>query len=91
MAIDLTDTEMTEPARAIHGPAAWLCLAATPVFAVMALATAIGEASPAMALCGGTIAGQPIGGMALMYALMAVIHLAPWLRLVDRSAGGRRH
>lgn len=63
--------------------AGWLHLAAAPVFAAMALATAMsgGEAD---ILC--SAAGMsPLGGMVPMYLLMSVFHAAPWLRLVARG------
>jgi hypothetical protein len=57
-----------------------LSLAATPVFALMALVNCIGG-SPDM-LCVPSIASS-LNGMALMYALMAAVHLTPWLRLIS--------
>ncbi|WP_343716310.1 hypothetical protein [Inquilinus sp.] len=64
--------------------AGWLHLAAAPVFAAMALATAVsgGEAD---VLCT-AMGASPLAGMVPMYLLMAVFHAAPWLRLV----AGRR-
>ena len=58
----------------------WLSLAATPVFVGMALATRGGE-MPDMP----GMAASPLGGMALMYFLMAVFHAAPWLKLFARQ------
>ncbi len=59
-----------------------LRFAAAPVFAVMGLATALGGGDPSP-LCS---AAPPHGlnGMALMYALMSAVHLAPWLGRVAR-------
>ncbi len=59
-----------------------LALAASPVFALMALLTAhVG--GEAMAMC--PMAGaSPLGGMAMMYLLMSLFHAAPWVRLVTR-------
>jgi len=55
-----------------------LSLAAAPVFAVMALLTAV-SGSPDM-LCA---SGSPLTGMAAMYGLMSAFHLPPWLKLVS--------
>jgi hypothetical protein len=57
-----------------------VCLAATPAFAVMAVISGMGEGGPAHA----GHHGSPLDGMVLMYALMAVFHSAPWLRLGSR-------
>ena len=56
-----------------------LTLAASPVFAFMALLTVrIGDARDI--LCG-AVNGAPWNGMVAMYALMCVAHLPPWLRV----------
>ncbi|MDB5675922.1 MAG: hypothetical protein JWM65_2904 [Sphingomonas bacterium] len=68
------------------GVAAWLSLAATPVFATMALLTARLGPGPADLLCSAAHGGSPLGGMVPMYALMSVFHAAPWLRLVSARA-----
>ena len=59
--------------------AEWLSLAATPVFAAMALAASI-SGGPADALCSVSHEASPLSGMAAMYAMMAVFHLGPWLK-----------
>lgn len=64
------------------GVARWLSLAAAPVFAAMATATAIQEWQAGVVLCG-ALPASPLGGMAIMYALMAGLHLGPWLRLAS--------
>ena len=63
------------------GPGDWLGLAAAPVFAAMAVATAIAESGPGQVTCLGMSDGWPLSGMTLMYTLMSVFHLAPWIRL----------
>ena len=57
--------------------ASLLSLAATPSFAVLALFTA----NDTDILCGHA---SSLGGMSLMYGLMVVFHLPPWLRLLKR-------
>lgn len=54
----------------------FLGLAAAPTFATLALLNRSAGADP---LC--LHAAFPFGGMDLMYGLMAVFHLGPWLRL----------
>ncbi|WP_331371443.1 hypothetical protein [Sinorhizobium chiapasense] len=68
---------------AAHGAADWLCLAAAPTFAIMALLTT--SAGGADMICSTTQDGSPLSGMALMYLLMSAFHTAPWLRLVTSS------
>jgi hypothetical protein len=69
---------------AARGAADWLCLAATPTFALMALLTALGGGQHDM-LCADIRHASPLGGMASMYLLMSAFHAAPWLKLM----GGR--
>ena len=64
--------------------AGWLSLAAAPAFAIMALLTGLGAWGAPVALCSAAHDASPLSGMALMYVLMCVFHLAPWLRLIDR-------
>ena len=63
------------------GIADWLCLAAAPTFALMALLSCIQGGDAAM-LCMGANA-SPLTGMAAMYLLMSAFHLAPWLRVIS--------
>ena len=59
----------------------WLCLAATPTFAIMALLTALGGGEPDV-LCAAMQHASPLSGMTLMYLLMSALHAAPWLKLI---------
>jgi hypothetical protein len=63
--------------RASHG----LHLAAAPVFAAMALATAIAPGAPMDVLCSASH-GLTLGGMTVMYGLMSAFHAGPWLRML---------
>ena len=64
-------------------PATWLSLAAAPTFTVMAAVTAILDAKAGGALCGPR-PGSPLSAMVVMYLLMAGVHMAPWLRRLER-------
>jgi hypothetical protein len=70
------------------GAADWLCLAAAPTFAIMALLTAVLGGGPLDMLCSDA---SPLSGMVPMYLLMSAFHSAPWLRLISsrRSGAGR--
>jgi hypothetical protein len=69
---------------AILGAADWLCLAAAPTFAIMALLTGVlGDGQMAM-MCAIKPDASPLSGMAAMYLLMSAFHSAPWLRLIFR-------
>jgi hypothetical protein len=77
-------------AAAALGAADWLCFAAAPAFAIMALLTGVFGGGPPDTLC---LAAQasPLSGMVLMYVLMSAFHSAPWLKLISgrRSAALR--
>jgi hypothetical protein len=70
------------------GAADWLGLAAAPTFTIMALLTRALGGGPSDMLCSTTQGTSPLDGMVLMYMLMSVFHLAPWLKLVSRRRGG---
>ena len=77
-------------APAARGAADWICLAAAPTFAIMALLTGVLDGGPADALCSMTGVSQ-LGGMMPMYLLMSAFHFAPWLKLVaGRRSGASR-
>lgn len=67
---------------AIPGTADWLCLAAAPTFALMALLTWMLGGNASM-LCMGMPDASPLTGMPAMYLLMSAFHLAPWLRVMS--------
>ena len=76
---------------AILGAADWLCLAAAPTFAIMALLTGVLGGGPTDMLCSAAQHASPLSGMVPMYLLMSAFHLAPWLKLISaRRSGGRR-
>jgi hypothetical protein len=63
----------------------WLCLAAAPTFAFMALLTAFLGSSPPDMLCATAQHASPLSGMAAMYWLMSAFHSAPWLKLTSSA------
>ena len=67
------------------GATDWLCLAAAPTFAIMALLTGLGGGPPDM-LCSAAPDASPLSGMLPMYLLMSAFHSTPWLKLIS----GRR-
>jgi len=78
------------PNATTFGAADWLCLAAAPTFALMALLTGVlGGGAPDM-LCSAAQDGSPLSGMVPMYVLMSAFHSAPWLKLIRPRAAGAR-
>ncbi|MEI9408015.1 MULTISPECIES: hypothetical protein [Mesorhizobium] len=68
-----------------RGIADWLCLAAAPTFALMALLSRLQGGDTAMPCMGASpLAGPILTGMPAMYLLMSAFHLAPWLRVISR-------
>ena len=63
--------------------ARFLHLAASPTFALMALSTFVLDSGGQGALCA-AVGGSGFNGMAPMYLLMALFHLAAWLKLMSR-------
>jgi hypothetical protein len=63
------------------GAADWLCLAAAPTFAIMALLTGVVGGGQMDLLCSSAHDASLLSGMAPMYLLMSAFHSAPWLRL----------
>jgi hypothetical protein len=68
-------------ATAGRGPAEWVCLAAMPTFAIMALLTGLLGGGPMDGLCSSG-SGTPLSGMLPMYLLMSAFHSPPWLKLI---------
>jgi hypothetical protein len=77
-----------EGATAALGLVEWLCLAAAPTFAIMALLTVVLGGGPPGMLCSAAQDASPLSGMVPMYLLMSAFHSAPWLKLISacRSA-----
>ncbi|MGD0429854.1 MAG: hypothetical protein ABSA58_02070 [Acetobacteraceae bacterium] len=74
--------------RATYGAIHFLCLAATPTFAIMALLTGVHGGSPPGALCPAVHGASPLSGMVPMYLLMSAFHSVPWLRLMASRFSG---
>jgi hypothetical protein len=73
------------------GAADWVCLAAAPTFAIMALLTAVFGGGPGDMLCSAAQDASPLSGMVPMYLLMSAFHSAPWLKLISsRRRGAHR-
>jgi uncharacterized membrane protein YeiH len=68
-----------------------LSLVPAPTFAIMAALTASHGGSMSDVLCSAALNESPLIRMSLMYVLMSVFHLAPWLNLLSRrSVAARR-
>ncbi|MBZ9797682.1 hypothetical protein [Mesorhizobium sp. ES1-4] len=62
----------------------WLCLAAAPTFALMALLSCLQGGDAAMLCMGASpLSGPTLTGMPAMYLMMSAFHLAPWLRVIS--------
>jgi len=70
------------------GAADWLCLAAAPTFAIMALFTGVLGGGPPDMLCSAAHNASPLSGMLPMYLLMSAFHSPPWLKLVSGRRNG---
>jgi hypothetical protein len=73
-------------ATAAAGLAKFLCLAATPTFALMGLLTGL-FGSPMDGLCSPEH-GALLSGMVPMYLFMSAFHSPPWLNLIFGRRGG---
>lgn len=74
---------MTGIANKAHDKARWLGLAASPTFALMALIATLDTPQPALCAASGRMLS--IDGMIVMYVLMSLFHLPPWLKLTGRG------
>jgi hypothetical protein len=72
------------------GAADWLCLAAAPTFAIMALLTGVLGGGPPDMLCSAGQDASPLSGMVPMYLLMSAFHSAPLLKLISSRRNGAR-
>ncbi len=66
----------------------WVCLAAAPTFATMALLAGALHGDPQDMFCSAAHAASPLSGMVWMYMLMSAFHSAPWLKLIANLHGG---
>ena len=87
---------MTTSSAANHGRArvgqepgatGWLTLAASPTFALMAWIAA--NDAPSIAFCASGSDFLPLDGMTVMYLLMSLFHLSPWLKLASSQPWAR--
>ncbi len=76
----------------LPGMARWLSLAAAPVFAVMAVLSASEPAAEMIcSMSGMQMQGASVfSGMVLMYVLMSLFHIGPWLKWMGGEGGFRR-
>ena len=72
------------------GAADWVCLAAAPTFAIMALLTSVLGGGPQDLFCSAAQDASPLSGMVPMYMLMSAFHSAPWLKLISNGRSGAR-
>jgi hypothetical protein len=81
-----TDDSLLKPVVYVAGR---LGFAATPTFALMAWISAV--SSPGMTMCSVASPLVPINDMALMYLLMSLFHLSPWLKLLSHRFATPHH
>lgn len=71
------------------GVAGGLGFAAAPTFALMAGISAVG--SQGMTICSAASPFEPLNEMAVMYLLMSLFHLSPWLKLLSSRRAATHH
>ena len=69
----------------IDGAANFISLAASPIFAIMALLTVFAGERGSIIICSIGQGGSPLLGMGAMYTLMTIVHSPPWFRLLDQG------
>ena len=74
--------------RTLRELAGGLGYAASPGFALMAIAAAV--QAPVLTLCTSPLPLGPVSDMAVMYLLMSLVHLPHWLRLLARPWPARQ-
>jgi hypothetical protein len=72
---------------AASGAADWVCLAAAPTFAIMALLAVVPHSDPHAMFCATTHDASERSGMVWMYLLMSAFHSVPWLKLIANWCG----
>ena len=75
---------------AARGAADFVCLAAAPTFAIMALLRGVLGGGPPDMLCSAAQDTFRLSGMVPMYLLMSAFHSAPWLKVISSRRGGTR-
>lgn len=88
MTIGTFTTRVERRGAAALGAPDWIGLAAAPTFAVLALIGGLSEGGASDALCATAHHAGSFDRMTVMYALMSVFHLAPWLRFAARWRKG---
>ena len=88
----MSDTTAQVPAgsgnAAASTAAEWLCMAAAPAFAMMAVLVGLLGGGADMQ-CSAMPDASPLSGMVPMYLLMSAFHTAPWLKLISRRRNRR--
>ena len=75
-------------AAAALGAADWVCFAAAPTFAIMALLAGVLGDGAQDTVCSAAQDASPLSGMVWMYMLMSAFHSAPWLKLISGRQNG---
>ena len=88
---EVTAQSSVGSSSAAAGAAAeWLCLAAAPAFAIMALLVGVLDGGLTEMHCSMMPGASALGGMVPMYLLMGAFHAGPWLKLISRRRTHRR-